>query len=154
MKNYVWLVAYTIPAAFAGLMCGTVIVGVGIGLASLFISDVSFSSFAAGWALGLYMAMFAVMLGLLPVLLYGATSYALLVKLGRASYFTSAIIGSIPGVVMLAFDTSYGMLFIVFGVPVALCTHYFAKGSVRVRRQGANNSLKPSPLRGLGGGPL
>lgn len=138
MKNFAWLIAYTIPMAFAGLLCGTVIVGFGFGLSTFFSSEGSFNNLVIGWSFGLWAFIFAFMIGLLPALLYGATSYAFLVWLKRANYLTSAIIGSIPGCILLVIDQGLGMLFIAFGVPVACCTHYFAMRSAALQRL-ANN---------------
>ena len=153
MKRFAWLVSYSISAAIGGLLLAAILVGLGIGFYGLIKSGLSFSNFASNWSLGLYMAMFAVMFGVFPVLLYGAPAYALSVYTGRASYLVSACIGGLPGLLLLPFDPDYGLLILLFAVPTAVITHFFAKRSGPLQELGANNSFKPSPLRGLGRAP-
>ena len=148
MKRYAWLVVYSAPAALGGLLLGAIFSGLGFGLFGLLSPDTGFSHFAVGWSFGLFMAMFALMIGVLPVLLYGAPAYALTMYFSRASYFTATVLGFVPGLVLLAFGSSYGGMFLMFGAPVAWCTHYLAKRSPRLQQLGANNSFKPTPLRG------
>lgn len=145
MKNFAWLVAYSIPMVLAGLLCGTAIVSIGFGLSTLIWSEESFSNLALGSAFGLWAFIFAFMLGLIPALLYGATSYAFLVRMKRASYFTSAILGCIPGLILLILDRSFGMLFIAFGAPVACCTHFFALQSPALQRFSAKKLTGTHP---------
>ena len=148
MKRYLWLVLHTVPAAFGGLLLGAILTGIGFGLFSLFSPDTSFSNFAVSWSFGLFLSMFATMLGVIPVLLYGAPAYALLVWFRRAGYVSAAILGTMPSLVLLAFGSSSWGLFLLFGIPVACCTHFLAKRSPRLQQMGANNSFKPTPLRG------
>jgi hypothetical protein len=150
MKRFAWIVSYSISAAIGGLLLAAILVGLGIGFYGLFDSGLSLSKFASNWSLGLYMAMFAVMFGVLPVLFYGAPAYALSVFTGRASYLMSVCIGGLPGLSLLVVDSYFGLLLLLFGVPTAVITHFLAKRSVPLQELGANNSFKPSPLRGLG----
>lgn len=148
MKNYFRLVIYSIPAAIAGLLSSTIIIGLAIGLFGLLTSDISLSNFVAGWSVGLFTAMFAVMLGILPALLYGGAIYAFLVWLERANYITAAIAGGVPGLILFAFKPGIGLLFLAFGIPVAWCTHFFAKRSNKLRNWGSDNASKSAPFCG------
>ena len=148
MKRFGWLLSYSISAAISGLLLAAILVGLAIGFYGLIKSGLSFSNFAASWSLGLYMAMFATIIGVLPALLYGAPAYALSVYIGRPSYLMSAGIGGLPGVLLFAFDSDYGLLLLLFSVPTAVITHFLAKRSAPLQELGANNSFKPRPLRG------
>ena len=144
MKNYRRLLGHSTLYVLGGLIAGCAIVALLIFAWTFFKSDVSYSNFAAGWAGGFFISMFAFMLGFFPAFIYGAPAYAALLYRGYANYVTATLIGALPGLVLLPFDKELGFLFIIYGVPVALCTHLIA---IR-HRVGANNSFKPTPLRG------
>jgi hypothetical protein len=148
MNNYWRVLGHSMLYVLGGLICGCVIAALLIGVWTAFESGFSFSDLAAGWAIGLFIGMFAVMLGFFPALLYGAPAYAGLLCLGYASYVTAAVIGALPGLGLLAFGSDWGGLFLGYGVPVALCTHFLAKRHLKRHGMGANNSFKPTPLRG------
>ena len=136
MKRFGWLVSYSISAAISGLLLAAILVGLGIGFYGLITSGLSFSNFASNWSLGLYMAMFAIIIGVVPVLLYGAPAYALSVYTGRAGYLMSAGMGGLPAVLLFAFDSDYGLLLLLFSVPTAVITHFLAKRSAPLQELG------------------
>ena len=136
MKKFAKLTAHSVPPALGGLVLGAILVGLGFAGHSLLSPEASFSRFTAAWSLGLLVAIFAVGYGLLPVLIFGAPAYAILVHHGRANYLTVALLGCIPGIFLLAFRPDYGGLFLLFGVPVALIAHFLARRSSPLQRAG------------------
>ena len=79
--------------------------------------------------------------GLFPVLIYGVPAYVFLMHRGWARWWSSVLVGLLPGVILLPLDLSFAGYALAAGSVVALLTH-----SVMARR--ANNSFKPKPLRG------
>ncbi|QSX78611.1 hypothetical protein [Agrilutibacter solisilvae] len=66
---------------------------------------------------------FAVLIGGLPLLLVGAPGYALLVRWGRASVPSVALLGAAPGLMLRALGVPAGLVLMVLGVVVALAAH-------------------------------
>jgi len=82
----------------------------------------------------LVLALVAAVIGGVPALLVGAPGYALLVRRGWANAWTVALLGAAPGLLLLAFQVGTAVVFVVFGVVVALVTHaLFWWGSRRDR---------------------
>ena len=79
--------------------------------------------------------------GLFPVLIYGVPTYVFLMHRGWARWWSSVLVGLLPGMILLSIDLSLAEYALAAGSVVALLTH-----SVMPRR--ANNSFKPKPLRG------
>jgi len=81
-------------------------------------------------------------LGLMPVVLFGAPSYWLLLQKGLARWNYALAIGAGPALIFLLADLNLAFWALVAGSIVALLTHALC------RRLGPNNSSKPTPLRG------
>ena len=97
------------------------------------------------------MALIAGGFGILPTLLIGVPSYAALVYFRRAGFVTSAVVGALPGLLLIAIGALlqdsgadarvFGLFFVLYGVPVALGTHIGCLVS-RLRVGAPNTSLK------------
>jgi endonuclease/exonuclease/phosphatase (EEP) superfamily protein YafD len=66
-------------------------------------------------------------LGALPALFVGAPAYALLAQAGRASWSTAMLVGMVPGLLALLFETWLGVWALGCGVAVAGATHLFVQ---------------------------
>jgi uncharacterized membrane protein len=64
--------------------------------------------------------------GLLPVVLFGAPVYALLEANGRTSWPAAVLLGLAPGVALWFFERTLGAWFIGCGIGVACLTHLLA----------------------------
>jgi hypothetical protein len=82
------------------------------------------------------------MLGAILIAVFIAPAYLVLAHHRRATYLTSAIMGSLPGVALVAYEADLGLPAMLTGAVVAFATHW------RCSRVGPNNSSKPTPLRG------
>jgi len=117
----------TALAALAGLPLGSIVVGVVLGLQMHLSIEWAVSSVAPGLLGGLFMAMYATILGVLPTMLLGAPAYAFLRSKGRATAWASLAIGVVPGMTLLPIDLDLGFLFVAFGAGVATCTHLIVR---------------------------
>lgn len=84
-------------------------------------------------------------LGLLPVILYGAPTYAFLRYKGRASWLVVFFVGFVPGAglfLLYTQDRSLGSLFMLCGVATAYITHFLMSRSITVS-PGSNTALNP-----------
>ncbi len=134
---------YVLPSALLGLLVGAVIAGFGFGMLSVFFSSLSLNSIFGSLGLGLLLTTFAVPLGFFVVLFLGVPAYTLLVRLHIASYWSAALLGILPGLILLALQNhEFSFAFLLFGVVVALCTHFFAKRNTPLFEHGANYSFK------------
>ena len=134
---------YVLPSALLGLLVGAVIAGFGFGMLSVFFSPFTLNSIFGSLSLGLFLTIFAVPLGFLVVLFLGVPTYTLLVRLNIASYWSAALVGVLPGLILLALQNhEFSLPFLLFGVVVALCTHFFTKRNTPLFEHGANYSLK------------
>ena len=87
-------------------------------------SPISFSS---------SIALYALTIGCLPALLFGAPVYALASRLNRASLWLAALIGAVPGIVawLLASHLMLVAYFLGCGMFVAMITHVSANAWIR-----------------------
>ena len=85
---------------------------------------------------------YTVAFGLLPVVLFGAPVYSVLLSRGKASWPTAVGLGVVPGLLLLLVAGGLGVWAIVCGLVASCLTHLVC------RRLGPNNSFKPTPLRG------
>ena len=131
------------PSVLKGHICGCLLGGLGVMIVSHLIEDASVGMLLIGISDGVMAAVFAFVIGALPIWLYAFPTYAWLTSIKHASFLSAAAIGLLPIALMLPFFIGSG-LFAAFSLPVALLTHYFH------RQSGArsNNSFKPKPLRG------
>jgi hypothetical protein len=113
-------------ATLGGLPLGCAAVAIVAGLYFQASAPEPFTSISPGWAAGALASVFALVYGVLPALAIGAPLYALLHRHGRATYISAACVGVLPGISLLAFDQSFAFLFLVYGVFVAVCTHFIA----------------------------
>jgi hypothetical protein len=90
-----------------------------------------------GVLLGLYFFAF----GLVPILIFGAPTYAWLMQRKWATWWSALLVGFLPGTIILPLDLSIAVYALVSGGVISLLTHL-------VIGRGANNSFKPKPLRG------
>ena len=89
---------------------------------------------------------YTLLIGAIPALCLGAPIYALLWHKGHASWATAAVVGAVSGCPLFFVAVELGFWAAVAGAVVAIATH-------AICRTGANNSFKPSPLRGPGRAP-
>ncbi len=76
---------------------------------------------------GLTFSLFALLIGIPFVLLYGAPVHALLARRGSSNYLTSAVVGAVPGVAALLTKVpGIGALALYFGVCIAVAGQWFA----------------------------
>ena len=68
-----------------------------------------------------------IIIGSLPVALYGAPLYTLLLHFSKATWVTVLAIGAAPGLCLLLFDTELGLYSLVCGSFVASITHTLAR---------------------------
>ncbi|MFC0682554.1 hypothetical protein ACFFGH_32385 [Lysobacter korlensis] len=149
MQQFGRYLTYSLLATLLALPAGAVAAGLAVGLFGFFSAPDSALGLAQNIGIGLFSAIPAVLLGLVPALVWGAPAYAALAAQGRESFLSATIVGALPGLLILPAERQLGVLFILFGVPVALCTHALARRRVRaLRNHGSNNSSKPKPLRG------
>lgn len=86
--------------------------------------------------LALWIAGIAFLCGILPALLVCAPLWALLQRLGLGGYIAFAVVGSLPGVGLLAVEgSSLGSLFLIFGVPASLLVRAFVALSASSRER-------------------
>ena len=133
---------YSLLATLAGLPVGALAGGLVLGALGYF--GHTGISFGLSQSLGVAFvsAIPAILLGLVPALLWGAPAYALLAAGGHAGWFGAVVVGVAPGIAAMAFAPEWGALLVMFGVPVAISTHLFARNRVRSLRNGPNNSSK------------
>ena len=74
---------------------------------------------------------YTLIIGFLPVVLFGAPLYALLLSTGRASFLAAVGIGIAPGLGLYFVAWDLGAMAAIGGVFVALCTH--AACTIRLR---------------------
>ncbi|GAB6197559.1 hypothetical protein [Lysobacter xanthus] len=144
MGNFLRSWARLVAPTVGGLAAGSVLASALLALARFMPN--TFSLIAATISLWLLFALYGFVLGLLPALLYGAPLYATAQRVGHASYLVAGIIGALPGLVLLAYAGDW--LILAYGVFSGLATHFFAQPRWPWSRLGANNSSKPTPLRG------
>lgn len=89
---------------------------------------------------GLLAFQFTFILGLVPVVLYGAPLYMWLQVKGRLSWPVVISLGAIPGTIALPFGWSFGVVAIGIGVAVSCLTHYLVKNDAALVR--SNKSLE------------
>ncbi|WP_166213184.1 hypothetical protein [Cognatiluteimonas telluris] len=117
------------------------IVAVAFALLSAFRSSAtSGDAFSPG---GAAMAVFGytLVIGCVPVMVFGAPLYAWLLSIGKASWVAALAIGLVPGLVLFLVASDLALWSMACGVLVALATH-------AICGLGSNNSFKPKPLRG------
>jgi hypothetical protein len=149
MVKYSQYLTYSLLATLAGLPVGCVVGGLLIGFYGLLAETGDLGQFPGAFTFGLFVAMVAAFIGILPSFVYGAPLYALLSKHNVANALTALSIGIIPGLLALPFEPSMAVFVLLFGACIALATHLFAKRRLaRLAGLGANNSFKPKPLRG------
>lgn len=61
--------------------------------------------------------------GLVPVVLYGAPGYLLLLRRGIASWPFVWLLGAAPGILLLPFHLSFGIIALLCGAVVSSVTH-------------------------------
>lgn len=74
----------------------------------------------------------AMLVGFLPVLLFGVPAYATLLYKGWANYFTVVILGTVPAALLLPFEHgAFSLFFCIYGLPIALTSHLFTRVQLR-----------------------
>ena len=74
-------------------------------------------------------------IGCIPVALFVAPLYSILLHKGWASWPAAFFVGAIPGAVLLFFSVYFGLVSLACGVVIALVTH-------AICRSGSNQSFK------------
>ena len=149
MGKYREHLMYSLLATLAGLPLGCLVGGFGVGLYGYMSGSGAWGTLAAALLSGAVVALVAVLAGILPSLLYGAPVYALASQLGFANLPVVLAIGLFPGALVLPLEENIAVVVLLFGACGAVATHLLVKRRLsRVRSWGANNSSKPTPLRG------
>lgn len=138
--------AYSAFAALAGLPVGCLLVGVMMMLYGLLSEPAGTDAFFTFAFFSLFVAMVAMLVGVLPVFLYAIPIYAWLSQRGWANIATALCIGLAPGVAISAFDAVEAALPMIFGASVALCTHFVAKRRLaKLHVRSEHDPSLPSP---------
>jgi hypothetical protein len=147
MERSKMTLSQAIRFSLAGLATGSMACSIAIGLLLLLVGPTLTMIFRGGLFVG-YSFVVAFVLGLLPLLAIGAPSYLLLARSQRARYTTALLIGLIPAAMVAVVELGlFAALVAIYGGTSGLLTHYFAERSRR-KSLHANNSSKPTPLRG------
>lgn len=88
------------------------------------------SGFWSSIGLGLFVGLLAIPISIIPTFLYGAPAYALVAIRHRPNVFISLVIGALPGLVLMVFSPDWSILFLVFGLPIAVSLHFFSNRRV------------------------
>ena len=127
MEPYSRALLHALAFSLGGLVLGCVLIGV-------LVSPILLGP-ELGWSvtemlkaslLGLIVAFFAMMFGFLPALLWVAPIYAWLRRSGYANVLTAAMLGAVPGALILLANREWGIAFLTYGIGVAVCTHLVA----------------------------
>ena len=149
MGKYSEHLVYALLATLAALPLGCLAGGVAFALYGYLSGPGVWDTASVALLFGGAVALVAVLVGILPALLYGAPIYALASQRGRANVAVALAIGVLPGIHLLPLEKELAVFVLVFGPCVAVATHLLVKRRLsRVRGLGANNSSKPTPLRG------
>ena len=134
-------------AVLAGLPVGSLAGGFIFAFYNFATQSGKLEDLAGAMGLGLFVALVATFLGILPSFLYGAPLYALLARRGLASSLSALIVGALPGgVLIIVSDAQLGGLVLVFGACVAVATYVFARR--RMSSLGGAGA-EPSRLEGV-----
>ncbi|GAB2524379.1 hypothetical protein GCM10027188_29210 [Lysobacter humi (ex Lee et al. 2017)] len=148
MGSFGRYLVHSLLAVLGGLPLGCLAGGVGLAAYSWATESWSIEHLLEAAGLSLLTSLAAVFVGILPAFVYGAPLYALLSRFGLANWGTAAVLGALPGAVLLLTREPLGWLVLAFGSSVALSTHWIARRRMRgLASQAANNSSKPTPLR-------
>jgi hypothetical protein len=145
VKHFGRNLTYALLGSLGALPLGCVGGGVIFGAWSYLLPG-GMAGFWSNLGLGAIVGLVAILIGILPTLLYGAPAYALVATRYKPSLLASLVIGALPGLALLALSLDWATLFLLFGLPVAICLHILT--SHRIARHGSNKSFKPMPLRG------
>jgi hypothetical protein len=145
VDNFSRNLTYALLGSLGALPLGCVGGGIILGVWSYLLPG-GMAGFWPNLGLGAFVGLVAILIGILPTLLYGAPAYAFVASRYKPSLLASLAIGALPGLILLAFSSDWATLFLLFGLPVAICLHILT--SRRIARHGSNNSFKPTPLRG------
>jgi hypothetical protein len=145
VHNFSRNLTYALLGSLAALPLGCIAGGFVFGVWNYLLPG-GMAGFWPNIGLGIAVGLVAILVGILPTILYGAPAYALAVTRYRPSLLAAILIGMLPGLAILLVSSDLGTLFLLFGVPVAVCLHLLV--SRRVFSHGSNNSFKPNPLRG------
>ena len=122
MKYYLQTLIKLLLPTLGGLIVGSLLAGIAITLS--FKPSTILEALVEGSELGLISTVFACV----PTFLWGAPLYALALSKGKASYFSAALIGATPGLILLLPQrTGFAELCLDFGIAISICTHFFAK---------------------------
>lgn len=78
----------------------------------------------ASFLLPVLIPLYAVMIGGPAVVAFAAPIHAALLHFGRASWITAVLLGVLPGAALIALEKTVGLFGILFGLIVALTTHW------------------------------
>lgn len=141
MTLYGQHLAYSAFAALAGLPVGCLLVGLLMGAFGWLSEAGSLGDVTQVFFVAMSIAVVAMLIGLLPALLYGVPFYAWLSYRQWANGFTALGAGLLPGLAVMPFDADIAVFVLIFGAAVALCTHGFAwRRLARLRRTEASGA--------------
>lgn len=96
-----------------------------------------------GSAQGLFAA--TLLFGTAPALVYGAPAYAFAAFKRWLSWPLVLALGVVPGTILMFFERSFALFFLICGPTVAALTHIYAR-TIRLRTAGFNSRLQ-RPVR-------
>lgn len=126
MKSLGAYLKVSFTAILVGLPVGSIMGGLGFSLYSLVTGSQEYAGLGDAIQTGLFFSLFAVLIGFLPALLYGAPLHALLARRGVSNCWSSAALGAVPGAVLLIRSPGLGLIAMYFGVCIAIASQWFA----------------------------
>jgi hypothetical protein len=117
--------AFSLLGALVALPAGSLLGGLALGGWSYATGTGTFGP-GQGFGLGAGVSLVAILMGIVPVLIYGVPAYALAATYYRPSLVVALAIGVLPGLTLAALSSGWGEPFLWFGIPVAACLHFIA----------------------------
>lgn len=135
MNRYSQHLTYTLLATLFALPLGSFAAGLMIGFHGLVVASGDFAKFPEALGFAMSAALLAVLLGVLPALVYGAPVYAWLSRHHYANALTAIGVGALPGVLLLPSEPLFAGLVLLFGVCVSVTTHLLVRKRLAMLRQ-------------------
>jgi hypothetical protein len=121
-------IVHSFQATLLSVPVGSLVVGLLLGVA-LAVQEGSARALPDTLFVGGLVAIGGMLVALLPALTYGVFVHAFLLARQRATYFTSLLVGVLPALCLVPFDTNGAILVGSFGSVIAMMTHWIAVSS-------------------------
>ena len=118
-------IVHSFHATLLSVPLGSLLVGLLFG-AALAVQEGSAKALPETLFAGGVVALGGMLIALLPALTYGVFVHAFLMARQRATYFTSLLVGALPALCLIPFDTNGAVLVGSFGSVIAVMTHWIA----------------------------